>query len=60
MTDVVIEAREVRKAGDIQVKKLPARLQKLERVADDVMILYLRLPANERLMFLAGQYLTFC
>ena len=57
LTDVVIEAREVRKAGDIQVKKLPARLQKLERVADDVMILYLRLPANERLMFLAGQYL---
>ncbi|MGB7541501.1 MAG: CDP-6-deoxy-delta-3,4-glucoseen reductase [Burkholderiales bacterium] len=57
LTDIVIEAREVRKAGDIQVRKLPARVQKLERAADDVMIVYLRLPANERLLFLAGQYL---
>jgi CDP-4-dehydro-6-deoxyglucose reductase len=57
LSDVVIEAREVRKAGDIQVRKLPARVQKLERVADDAMILYLTLPANERLMFLPGQYI---
>ena len=57
LTDVVIEAREVRKAGDIQVRKLPARVQKLERAADDVMIVYLKLPANERLMFLPGQYI---
>jgi CDP-4-dehydro-6-deoxyglucose reductase len=56
LTDIVIEAREVRKAGDIQVRKLPARVQKLERAADDVMIVYLRLPANERLLFLPGQY----
>jgi len=54
---VVIEAREVRKAGDIQVRKLPARVQKLERAADDAMIVYLKLPANERLMFLPGQYI---
>src|SRR5213594_2375596 len=57
LSDVVIEAREVRKAGDIQVRKLPARVQKLERVADDAMIVYLKLPANERLMFLPGQYI---
>jgi CDP-4-dehydro-6-deoxyglucose reductase, E3 len=54
--DLVIEAREVRRAGDIPVKKLPARVQKLQRAADDVMILYLKLPANERLQFLPGQY----
>jgi CDP-4-dehydro-6-deoxyglucose reductase, E3 len=54
--DVVIEAREVRRAGDIPVRKLPARVQKMQRAADDVMILYLRLPANERLQFLPGQY----
>jgi CDP-4-dehydro-6-deoxyglucose reductase len=54
---VVIEAREVRKAGDIQVRKLPARVHKLERAADDAMIVYLKLPANERLMFLPGQYI---
>ncbi len=54
--DVVIEAREVRRAGDIPVKKLPARVQRMQRAADDVMILYLKLPANERLQFLPGQY----
>jgi CDP-4-dehydro-6-deoxyglucose reductase, E3 len=57
LSDVVIEAREVRKAGDIQVRKLPARVHKLERAADDAMIVYLKLPTNERLMFLPGQYI---
>ena len=57
LSDVVIEAREVRKAGDIQVRKLPARVHQLERAADDAMIVYLKLPANERLMFLPGQYI---
>jgi CDP-4-dehydro-6-deoxyglucose reductase, E3 len=56
LTDVVIEVREVRKAGDIQVRKLPARVHKLERAAEDAMIVYLKLPANERLMYLPGQY----
>uniref|UniRef100_UPI002353D203 2Fe-2S iron-sulfur cluster-binding protein n=1 Tax=Pseudomonas sp. TaxID=306 RepID=UPI002353D203 len=56
-SDLVIESREVRKAGDIPVKTLPARVQKLEKAAPDVMIVKLRLPANERLQFLAGQYI---
>jgi CDP-4-dehydro-6-deoxyglucose reductase, E3 len=56
LSDVVIEAREVRKAGDIQVRKLPARVHKLERAAEDAMIIHLKLPANERLMFIPGQY----
>jgi len=57
LSDLVLEAREVRKAGDIQVRKLPARVHRLERAADDAMIVYLKLPANERLMFLPGQYI---
>jgi CDP-4-dehydro-6-deoxyglucose reductase len=56
-SDLVIESREVRKASDIPVKTLPARIQQLVRAAPDVMILKLKLPANERLQFLAGQYL---
>ena len=56
-SDLVIESREVRKAGDIPVKTLPARVQQLERVAPDVMLVKLRLPATERLQFLAGQYI---
>ncbi|MGQ0655434.1 MAG: 2Fe-2S iron-sulfur cluster-binding protein, partial [Betaproteobacteria bacterium] len=57
--DLVIEARTIGAAKDIQVKRLPCRVQALERVTDDVMVLKLKLPANERLQFLAGQYLEF-
>jgi len=56
-SDLVIEAREVRKVGDIQMRRLPTRVQKIDRPADDVAILYLKLPANTRLQFLPGQYL---
>jgi len=59
LTDVVIEARTIGAAKDIPVKTLPCRVQKLERLADDVIVMYLKLPANERLQFLAGQYLEF-
>jgi CDP-4-dehydro-6-deoxyglucose reductase len=59
LSDVVIEARTVSAVKGIEVKTLPCRVQKMERVADDVMIVHLKLPANERLVFLAGQYLDF-
>ena len=55
-SDLVIECREVSTAKGIQVKTLPCRVQKMERVAGDIMVLYLKLPASERLQFLAGQY----
>lgn len=57
LTDVVIECREVGAARDIPVKTMPCRVQKMEKIAHDVMILHLKLPANERLQFLAGQYI---
>jgi CDP-4-dehydro-6-deoxyglucose reductase len=57
--DLVIEARTVGAARGIQVKTLPCRVQKMERLADDVMLLQLKLPANERLEFLAGQFIEF-
>ncbi len=56
LTDIVIEVREVRRAGDIQIKKLPARVAGLAKVTDDVVVLQLKLPASERFQFLAGQY----
>ena len=59
LSDIVIEAREVGAIKDLQVKILPSRVQSMERVADDVIILSLKLPANERLQFLAGQYIEF-
>lgn len=55
-SDLVLEVRSVTRVGDIPVKKLPCRVQKLERLADDVMLIELKLPASERFQFLAGQY----
>jgi CDP-4-dehydro-6-deoxyglucose reductase len=57
LSDLVVEAREINAAGEIPIKKLPCRVQRIERPADDVAVLHLSLPANERLQFLAGQYL---
>jgi CDP-4-dehydro-6-deoxyglucose reductase len=56
-SDLIIECREIGVAKDIPVKTLPCRVQSLERVAPDVMRIRLRLPASERLQFLAGQYI---
>lgn len=56
-TDLVIEAHEIKGVGQIEIRKMPCRVQALERAAADVMILKLKLPASERLQFLAGQYI---
>ena len=57
MSDLVIECREIGAVRDIPVKILPCRVQALDRLAPDVMRIRLRLPASERLQFLAGQYI---
>jgi CDP-4-dehydro-6-deoxyglucose reductase, E3 len=54
---VTLECREVRRAGDIRIRKLPCRIEKIELATPDVAIVSLKLPANERLQFLAGQYI---
>ena len=57
LSDVVIEAREIGAAKGVVIKTLPCRVVRMEKLAHDVMVLYLKLPQNERLQFLAGQYL---
>lgn len=57
VTDVVVEAREIRRVTDVEIKSLPCRVERLERLAPDVMALFLRLPAVEDFRFSAGQYL---
>jgi len=59
LSDLVVEVRQVGRAGDIPVKKLPCRVQKLTRAADDVIVLELKLPASEKFQFIAGQYIDF-
>lgn len=58
-SEIVIEAREVLGIGEFPIKKLPSRVVRLERVADDVMTIALQLPAGERLQYRAGQYIEF-
>ena len=56
-SDLVIECKQITSGAQIPVKTLPSRIEKLERLAPDVIELHLRLPASERLQFLAGQYI---
>ncbi|WP_459614625.1 CDP-6-deoxy-delta-3,4-glucoseen reductase [Bordetella sp. 2513F-2] len=55
-SDLVLESTEVRLASDIQIRKLPSRVQAIERVAPDVAVLRLQLPASEQFRYYAGQY----
>ena len=56
-SDLVIEARGIDRPGDIPVKRLPCRVHRLTRLADDVMRVELKLPGSEIFDFRAGQYI---
>ncbi len=58
-TDLTVMAREVDAVADIPVRTLPCRVVRLERLTEDVVRLWLKLPDTERLQFLAGQYIEF-
>lgn len=59
LSDLTLEVRDVRRITDIPIKNLPCRVQSLERVASDVMVVTVKLPANDTFRFLAGQYIDF-
>lgn len=59
LTDLVIECREVTGSNGIRPRIMPARVQLKKRLSHDVMALYLKLPSNERMQFMAGQYVDF-
>jgi CDP-4-dehydro-6-deoxyglucose reductase len=56
-SDLEIIVREVDAARDIEVRTFPCRVEKLEHLAHDVIRIYLKLPASDRMQFLAGQYI---
>jgi len=58
LSDLVIESREVHAASDIPIKTMPCRVQKMLKLSENVMVLQLKLPTNERLQFFAGQYIN--
>jgi len=58
-SDLELEVNEIDSSSDVQIKALPARVNSLRRLADDVMEMTLKLPASEQMNFYAGQYLEF-
>jgi CDP-4-dehydro-6-deoxyglucose reductase len=56
LSDVTLECRQPGAERDSPARIMPARVERIERVAPDVVVMALKLPANERLQFLAGQY----
>ncbi len=56
LEDLVIETREIRHVTDVEIRELPARVARMQRLAPDVMGLWLRLPAIEPFTWQAGQY----
>jgi CDP-4-dehydro-6-deoxyglucose reductase, E3 len=57
LSDLVIEAKEIAAAKDIPIRIMPARVAQMEKLADDVMRLSLKLAEGQRLQYLAGQYI---
>lgn len=55
VTDVVIEAGEAQLASDIPFQHITAHVKSIDRAGDDMLILNLQTPRNNRLRFLAGQ-----
>lgn len=56
-SDLEIKIREISTSQDIEIKTMPCRVESMELLTHDVMKIKLKLPENERLLFLAGQYL---
>lgn len=56
-SDLTIEIRTVDAAQP--ARTLPCRIERMEKLAPDVMGVWLKLPVNERLTFRPGQYLDF-
>lgn len=59
LSDVVLESKQVVDVGAFAVKKMPVRVQSLEKLSSDVMRVQLQLPAAEPFQFHAGQYVEF-
>ncbi len=57
-SDLLIEAREVSEAEEIPRQRVAAKVHKLERLQDDVLILHVRMPRAQPFRFLAGQSVT--
>jgi CDP-4-dehydro-6-deoxyglucose reductase, E3 len=59
LSNLVIEVKELDITARIRSRVSPGRVMEMRRVAPDVMIVRIKLPMNEDVMFLAGQFVEF-
>ncbi|MCP3869708.1 MAG: CDP-6-deoxy-delta-3,4-glucoseen reductase [Gammaproteobacteria bacterium] len=59
VSDITIQIHEVQTEKELEVHSLLCEVGKVESLTHDVMRVYLNLPDDQRLQFLAGQYLDF-
>ncbi len=56
LTNLKIQATLISRPGMITPKKLPCRVESIQKKANDIAIVKLKLPSSDRFNFLAGQY----
>ncbi len=56
LENLEIEIRDIRHVSDVEIKSLPARIERMRPLAPDVMGMWLRLPAIESFTWQCGQY----
>ena len=59
LTDCVIEVKELEGISGIKPKIVPCRITDLTSLAHDVMLMRVRLPMNENMQFVSGQFVEF-
>ena len=57
LEDVVLDVEEIVTGANIQIKTLPCRVRQIDRLAQDVIRLFLTLPKTQEFNFIAGQYI---
>jgi CDP-4-dehydro-6-deoxyglucose reductase len=58
VTDLTLEAAEAHSVADIPLQEIEAKVKKLERLAENLLILHLQTPRTQTLRFFAGQSVT--
>jgi len=58
-SNLSLQAKLIETVKQIEIKTLPCRVAKHEQLAHDVMAVWLKLPENQRMQFMAGQYINF-
>lgn len=57
-TDLEIEVNEIGRAEEIPQQQIATKVERLERIQEDTIILHLRTPRSQTLRFFAGQHLS--